>query len=427
MQAFRELGVRIETQWRDENYNDDVFPEIAANALLEADLTAKLDLWDPVRWVHTNTDFTHQADPQASFGDPPITLFFGPRFNIDVYYWLDSTTTIHEHGFSGAFQVLHGGSVHGVYEFEKVLEINRRFWIGDISLRDVSLLSKGDLRIIPSGSRFIHSLFHLERPSATIVVRTQGGDIRQFNYRKPYLGLDAFYSEPWMHRKIQTVALLLSSNHPDADQMICDLLNASDFLTTFLILNTAFRHLGSNTLEKLFRVSKSMDRYHAMLDHARQRHGTLVDLLSAVFELDQTQNDIIARRGMVEGADHRLFLGLLLNVPERAKLLELITQRFPDNDAIELIIRWVEELSGIRAFGSPEPNVLGIKGINGIYLKVLTGCLKGMPKDEMEALVAVDYPDTAIDEIIENIKDATIFKSILSEGQKSAREVLDSQ
>ena len=427
MQAFRELGVRIETEWRDKNYNDDVFPEIAANALLEADLVAKIDTWDPVRWVHTTTNFTHQQDPQATFGDPPITLFNGRRFFIDVYYWLDSTTSIHEHGFSGAFQVLHGGSVHGVYDFDQVFEINRRFRIGDISLRDVSLLSKGDIRMIPSGSRFVHSLFHLDRPSATVVVRTMGGDIRQFNYVKPYLGLDGFYFEQWMQRKIQTVSLLLSSNHPDADQMIWDLLDASDFHTTFLILNMAIRHLGSNNLEKLFRVSKSMDRFHAMLDHARQRHGALADLLPAVFDESLRQSDIIARRQTIEGADHRLFLGLLLNVPERTKLLELITQRFPDSDAVELIIRWVKELSSIRAFGSPEPNVLGIKGIDEIYLMVLAGCLKGLRKDEVEALVGQDYPSTATDEIVANIKEATIFKSVLSEDQKSAREVLASE
>ena len=130
---------------------------------------------------------------------------------------------------------------------------------------------------------------------------------------------------------------------------------------------------------------------------------------------------------MIEGADHRLFLGLLLNVPERSKLLELIGQRFPDEDAVELIIRWVKELSGIKVFGSPEPNVLGIKGIDDIYLKVLAGCLKGLPKDEVEALVAQDYPSTAIDEIIANIKDATIFKSVLSGDQKNAREVLASK
>src|SRR5262245_10221090 len=320
MRAFTELGVRVETEWRDKNYNDDVFPEIAANALLEADLAAHIDTWDPVRWVHTTTDYKYQADPQAIFGNPPITLFFAPRFYIDVYYWLDSTTQIHEHGFSSAFQVLHGGSVHGVYDFKQELVINPRFRIGDISLRDVSLLTKGDIRMIATGSRFIHSLFHLERPSATIVVRTHGSGVQQFAYRKPYIRYDGLYFEPWMARKNQTVSLLLSSNHPDADQMICDLLDNSDFEQTFYILATAINHLGSNKIEKLFGVSKNRDRLNVMMDHARKRHGKLAALLPAVFENMLREKEIIDRRNLIEGEDHRLFLGLLLNVPERSKL-----------------------------------------------------------------------------------------------------------
>ena len=427
MKAFTEVGRLIEGQWRDKNYDDDVFPDIAANALMEADLAAQIDLWDPVRWVHVTSELPEQVDLDAKFGDPPITLFVGPRFFIDVYYWLDSTTAIHEHGFSGAFQVLHGGSVHGSYEFEQVLEVNQRFRIGDISLREVSLLTKGDIRMVPAGSRFIHSLFHLERPSATIVVRTRGNKARQFNYIKPYLALDPFDVEPWRRRKIQTVELLLSSNHPDADEMICDLLDASDFHATFLILQTAFKCLASNPLEKLFRVSKSMDRFHIMLDHARHRHGTLANVLSAVFESEHTQNDIIARRGMIERADHRFFLGLLLNVPERSKLLELISQRDPDMEPIEQVIRWVRELSGIKTFGSPEPNVLGIKGIDDTYLRVLAACLEGWPSDKVAEVMSQAYPQLEINKIIENIKDATIFKSILCGDRKSAREALASK
>ena len=251
-----------------------------------------------------------------------------------------------------------------------------------------------------------------------------GNGVKQFGYRKPYLGLNSFYFEPWMARKVQTVSLLLSGNHPNADQLIFDLLDDSDFHTTFHILGTAINNLGSNKLEKLFRVSKSMDRFHAMIDHARKKHGTLADLLAPVFENDLMQRDISTRRQVIEGEDHRLFLGLLLNVPERSKLLELINQRFPDNDAVKLIIGWVRELSRIKVFGSPEPNVLGIKGIDDIYLKVLAGCLKGLSKDEVEALVAVEYPNTATDEIIENIQETAIFKSILSRDRKKAHEVL---
>src|SRR5688572_18112211 len=124
MQPFAELGALIEGRWRDANYNEAYFPNIAAQALLESDLTARVDPWEIIRWVHTTPNLPRQQDPRANFGDPPITLFVGPRFYIDVYYWLDGTTTLHQHAFSGAFQVLLGSSVHSTYRFEKIKEIN---------------------------------------------------------------------------------------------------------------------------------------------------------------------------------------------------------------------------------------------------------------------------------------------------------------
>ncbi|MFN2514442.1 MAG: hypothetical protein ABR568_23900, partial [Pyrinomonadaceae bacterium] len=60
--------------------------------------------------MHTAASLPHQYDVEGRFGNPPITLFAGPRFHIDVYYWLDGTTSIHQHSFTGAFQVLLGSS-----------------------------------------------------------------------------------------------------------------------------------------------------------------------------------------------------------------------------------------------------------------------------------------------------------------------------
>src|SRR5206468_3671410 len=145
-----------------------LFPDIAAQALLESDLTGRVDSWEIIRWVHTTPDLPRQQDPKGKFGDPPITLFTGARFYIDVYYWLDGTTSIHQHSFSGAFQVLLGSSVHSHYRFKKDREINPYFLIGEVLLQDVSLLTKGKIREIRPGGHFIHSLFHLERPSVTI-------------------------------------------------------------------------------------------------------------------------------------------------------------------------------------------------------------------------------------------------------------------
>jgi hypothetical protein len=418
MQPFTELGALVEGRWRDKNYDESVFPDIAATALRQADLTARVDPWDIIRWVHTTIDPPRQMDPQAKFGNPPITLFAGPRFYIDVYYWLDSTTSIHQHAFSGAFQVLLGGSVHCNYEFKEQREINPHLLIGDIALNDVSLLGKGDIKKIYPSSRFIHSLFHLERPSATIVVRTYHAPHAavQYDYFKPHIAIDPFFDEISMTRKVQTVSLLLSMKHPEADQMICDLLDMADFHTTFAVLETAFKFLGRNELEELFQVSKSSDRFQAMLDRVRQRHGTLADLLPAVFDEKLRQAEIVKRRGIVESADHRFFLALLLNVPDKTKVLRLVRQRFPDKDPIEVVIGWVRELAKIKIFGSPEPNVLGIKSVDSTFLDVLAGRLRGLPDEKLKALAP-----NKLDDVIAGIEASPLFKSIfISEGQSHA-------
>src|SRR5262249_50275153 len=152
--------------------------------------------------------------------------------------------------------------------FKKKCEVNPHLLVGNILLKDVSMLGKGDIKKIHSGSRFIHSLFHLERPSATIVIRSLAapGTGVQYDYLKPYLAIDPFFFEPWMARKVQTISLLLSSKHPAADQMICDLLDTADFQTTFAVLDAAFKFLGRNELEQLFQVSKSANRFQVMLD-----------------------------------------------------------------------------------------------------------------------------------------------------------------
>jgi len=421
MRQFQELGALVESRWREQNYNEDVFPEIAAHALAESDLTELVDPWEVIRWVHRTPNLPRQQDRKGNFGNPPITLFVGSRFYVDVYFWLDGTTSIHQHAFSGAFQVLLGSSVHSHYRFQKDREINPYFLTGEVVLQDVSLLEKGDIREIRPGPGFIHSLFHLERPSATITVRSDRAprDAIQYSYLKPHLAFDPFFEEDSLTKKVQTVSLLLSMKHPDADHFIGDLIDDSDFQTTFAVLNAAFDFLGNNELEGLFQLSKSTDRFAGMIDRARLKHGQLVDLLPPVFEEKQRQNDITKRRGMIEGRDHRFFLALLLNVPERAMVLDLIKQKFPQADPVDLAVGWIKEMAAIRIFGSPEPNVLGIRDFETSHLTLFEGLLRGLPVKEINALAATksSLPQDVrlpIEGLIERIKALPLFKSIFS-------------
>jgi len=421
MRQFQELGVLVESRWRAQNYNEDLFPEIASQALAESDLTGQIDPWEIIRWVHTTPELPRQQDRKGNFGNPPITLFVGPRFYVDVYYWLDGTTSILQHAFSGAFQVLLGSSVHSHYRFEKDREINPYFLTGDILLQDVSLLVKGDIREIRPGPRFIHSLFHLERPSATITIRSDRAprDAIQYSYLKPHLAFDPFFEEDSLTKKVQTVSLLLSMKHPEADRFICDLIDDSDFQTTFALLDAAFAFLGNNEMEELFQLSKSADRFEAMLNRARRRHGRLTDLLPPVFEEKQRQSDITKRRGVIEGRDHRFFLALLLNVPERTMVLDLIRQKFPEADPVDLAVGWIKEMAAIRIFGSPEPNVLGIRDFETSHLTLFEALLRGLSVEEIKALAASksSFPHDSqlpIEDLIERIKALALFKSIFT-------------
>src|SRR5262245_45637943 len=100
MEAFQKLGALVEERWRAANYDERRFPEIAAEALVESDIPGHVDPWEIIRWVHRAAALPRQQDVDALFGNPPITLYMGPRFYIDVYYWLDGTTSIHQHAFT---------------------------------------------------------------------------------------------------------------------------------------------------------------------------------------------------------------------------------------------------------------------------------------------------------------------------------------
>ena len=200
---FSELGELVESRWQKQNYDESLFPEIAAGALSELKLAERVDPWDIIRWVHDTPDLPPQMDVEANFGDPPITIYVGSEFFIDIYFWLDGTTSIHQHAFSGAFQVLLGSSVHSSYRFEKQREINPHFMTGEISLNEVSLLSRGDIKEINPGPQYIHSLF----------TRTSFCDHHHTEYKTPTAAcsfaiknlssLTTFFNDASLKRKLQ--------------------------------------------------------------------------------------------------------------------------------------------------------------------------------------------------------------------------------
>jgi hypothetical protein len=420
MQFFQELGALVERRWRDKNYDEAAFPDLAATALAETSPNQHVTPWDIIRWVNNASELPEQLDVDGRFGNPPITLYVGSRFYIDVYYWLDGTTSIHQHAFCGAFQVLLGSSIHSQYCFEDQNRINAHFSTGAIILQSVNLLGEGDIQKILPGSQYIHSLFHLDRPSATITIRTRFSPegAPQFDYHKPHFAIDPFYKSAAMIKKVQSASLLLSMKHTEADEIIGAALAGSDFQTAFAIIEVAFNHLTHDHIESRFGLSTGRQRFEAYLEIVRRRHGELADLILPVIEESQRQSYIAWRRQQITSSEHRFFLALLLNVPDKARLLALVGSRFPESDPVETVSEWVEDLASTRVAGSSESNVLGIPDYDEDYLSVFRGLLEGRTLDQIGEDFEDDLRGDAgtsepkSEALYRSIRTSMLFKSI---------------
>ena len=422
MEVFKQLGKIIEQNWRDKNYSEDHFPTVAGHALRDFGLPQKVSAWDTISWALGETTLPEQRDLPGRFGDPPITLYNSPRFHIDIYFWMEGTTSIHQHAFCGAFQVIHGSSIHSSYEFEKKEAINAFTELGEINLDHCELLNIGDVRKILPGRDFIHSLFHLDQPSATIVVRTHLSPLQlpQFDYRKPHLAVDPFFSEPNLTKKLQTISMVLRAKHPDADKMLHEMLENADFQTTFSLLGNTRGLLRSNTIQHYFNVEKPEDRFEKAVEIARKRHGALTDTILSVFEKQDKQMEIMTRRNYITQPEHRFFLALLMNIDDKNRIFSLIKDRFPDTEPIEKILDWITELAQTKVMGLHVPNALGIPDFNDFDSFILEDMLKGVSDEDIKKGLTEEMSDRPADEVekdisdrIEKIRASTILKPLL--------------
>jgi hypothetical protein len=418
MELFNKLGAEVEILWREKNYDEAVFPEIAAQALKEANLPAKVSAWDVIEWTMNQTVLPDQKDLAGKFGDPPITLYNSPRFHVDVYFWLEGTTAIHQHAFCGAFQVLLGSSIHSWYEFDRSEAVNTFTELGNINLKLCELLSVGDVQPINAGKQYIHGLFHLEQPSATIVIRTHKSPmfLPQFSYYKPFLAIDPFFEEANTTKKMQCVTTLIRSKHPRTDEFIADWLRIADFQTSFQILSMLRSYLRSNQIDQLFNLSDSQNRFDAFMEMVSQRHGERANVFPKVFAHLEKLDEILRRRGFVTEPEHRFFLALLLNVEGREQIFSLVKDRFPAHEPLDKVLDWIFDLAQTRVLGEKIPNALGIADFDDTDLFILENLLQDKQTDEIQTILENEYGSGKIENFsarIERLQKSVILQPLL--------------
>lgn len=337
---FTELGRTVLRRWKAERFDLPRFPEIAQAALDERPPTAHVDVAAFVREFLLNDEQPTQT--QSGFGQPEIVAYHHPRFYVQVLFWLDGTTDIHQHAFSGAFHVLAGSSIHARYALANSQTITPHFQVGDVRMQSIELLATGRTVPIVAGDGFVHSLFHLETPSITVVVRTHNdpGTGPQFNYLPPHVALDPSVYDPLMARRTQLLDVLEELHDPTYVEIALAMIAELDFAHGFAVLQHGMRHL------------QNVAGWEIALEAFQAKHGPLADGIRATLDEVARRATIVELRRTITEPEHRFFLALLLNVRTRTDLLALVAERFPEHPPLATVLRWADELCEATEFGT---------------------------------------------------------------------------
>jgi hypothetical protein len=388
---FNELGRQVLEQWKKVNFSLEKFPAIAQKALDARPPSKHVSLPELMREYLLDDEQPLQS--MSGFGQPELIAFDNPRFYIQLLFWMDGTTDIHQHEFSGAFHVMHGSSIHAHYRFENAQSVTPHIRVGEVKMKEIELLETGRTVPIISGQSCIHSLFHLDSPSVTVVVRTHNdpGTGPQFNYLPPHIAMDPVQADTLTMRRKQLLDVLEQGDAAEYASLVQEMLGALDFERGFYILQHSMAAL------------RDCGEWEASLKLFNKKHGKLAAGVQATLEEGLRRDLIKNMRSSVLVPEHRFFLALLMNAPTREDLLALVKRRFPKPGAVETVMRWAQELAVLTEEGVelldarfPETLAADLEDQPELFLgalryfltggKQLPAGLKGQPKAIIEEL-----------------------------------------
>jgi hypothetical protein len=345
---FRQLGGLVDQRWTAQGRRAAQLSGIATAALSDLPTPEGLTPEVVLNLLTAGADLPKQRASSDIFGQPPAVMYRSENFEIQAITWMEGTTSTHQHGFDGAFRVVWGSSLHIGYTFDQQESMAEGHLVtGQLAMIEPEILWPGDVRPIVAGPDFIHALFHLERPSMTIVVRngSSGLPFPQYDYRLPGLGFDVLEKDDRLQMRMRGMHTLYRLDPARAAAAARDLTASEDLWTAFRVCDEwAFAYGESADLSNLIEVLAG-------------RAGVFAELLPPMYAEQVRRGRLLARRGLLRESRHRLFLALIVNLPDRASIHLAMEQLFPGQDASKLIVELVQELA------SPE-----YRGISGLSL-----------------------------------------------------------
>lgn len=359
---FKAMGKEITTMWKVHDYKEDALPNVAEEYFSNNNIHEEINVYELLLYMSKPNDLA-PIQSFYNFSDLPVNVFKHPKFFIEVLFWSNGTTTTHNHAFSGCFYVVHGQSLNIEYDFKEKDKVNSRFRIGDFSINVAEHLKKGDYRKIKQGTGLIHTVFHLDKPSVSLVVRTyQNQDaMPQLEYRFPYIGLDPDQQDACVVKKFQALSVLRS-------------INAPEFMSLFE------QAINESSPDELYWIYRGFDFASLSDEEAASINSIIANTkygkeILEVVRREKIVRHIVNLRAQTQDAKTRTILACLMNLPTRDAIIKYLTdnQQGEIKDNIALWLTTLVENSFISAMDKDQINDFSQSIVNADYASVDDG------------------------------------------------------
>ena len=227
--------------------------------------------------------------------------------------------------------MLHGASIHVEYRTDAKEVVSRNFIISDSELIGAEILRKGQAREIRKGNVLTHSLFHLDAPTFSVVVRREGDKSSDQYLLCPGIAMylpDLEEPENTLVRLLETLGAL---DHHQYERFI-----------TRAVLNwtgyAAVRALMVG-LEHCPEVLKSL---------VTTSNGELAWRLKLFLSVAKTiieQRQMLQMYHRITDDEQRQFAAMLLNIRNRDQILALLGRLHPGQNAKVIASRLCEQIA----------------------------------------------------------------------------------
>jgi hypothetical protein len=228
MTPFRSLVRRVRREATTSRKRPAGFADLAVRLLTDFEYDWSRERLDRelARWLSADRILPDQVALHNTFGQPPLTLFNDERVVLDLYLWVAADTSLHSHGFRGAFRVLHGRSLEETYSPRVIRRIAPGVMQVDPGTPEATLLGPGDVRAILPGDRRCHRVVHLERPTVILCLKTINEPLQQWEYFPDGLAVQRRDLVPAVVKKLYYYDYLLRQDPGRAERFIRDVVDS---------------------------------------------------------------------------------------------------------------------------------------------------------------------------------------------------------